>query len=290
MGGSKMTAINTNTMNFTITFRTKFEKLLNDENRPVVLATFKQFCNLDSKTTIARDVLWDLTYSESSALRALNQLCLNPAIISAENTLKLRDELRYQYEKLHIGYLTSYIPEEYASAFNALSKKTDTIIASVIYDATMYYFRFGDVNRTLFLLNSDKENFFFGGIRELGFSAVEADYLKPYHMQIHDFIKAIYDFNILTQKKADGHHEDSHEFASNYRRVIAENVIMHRDIFTAFTHSDDLNVLPAIANLGFDLNEVMVKKENIHNLIIAIDEKEKAEAKLLEAYNSLNCN
>lgn len=297
-----MTTLNTNSMNTTISFRTKFSKLLNDETRPIVLQAFKHFCNIDAQTTTARDILWDLTYSETSSLEALKLLGLNQELFAVENILKLRSELRYQYEKLHKDYFTSYIPEECISAFNNMAQKTDTIVASVIYDASMYYIQFGDIDRTLFLLSNDKENFFFGGIRELGFSSTEAEYLKPYHMSIHDFLKFLNDLHTSTKASLD---ENSSELPFNYeevgttaeevindtsefRRVIAENVVMHRDIFTIFSHSGDLNVLPTIANLGFNLNEVMSKKEKIHNYIVAIEEKEKAEAKLLEAHMNLN--
>lgn len=184
---------NINSKNTTFTFRTKFEKLVSDENRPAIEAAFEKFCSLDPETTVARDILWDLTYNPEVSFEALQELGLNQEIISPENVSKLRDELRHQYKKRYNSFLAVDVSEECIPAFEALSKKAGPIVASVVNELCSYRMLGYDVPRALFLLSSDKENFFFGGICEVGFAPKEAEYLKPFHMEIHNLLKAMYD-------------------------------------------------------------------------------------------------
>lgn len=75
---------------------------------------------------------------------------------------------------------------------------------------------------------------------------------------------------------------------SGFRRVYAEAILMHKDIFASFVKDDNMNALLEIGRLGFDLNEVMAKKEKIYNLISALQEKEKAEFLMSLAVRELN--
>lgn len=184
---------NNNSKNTTFTFRTKFEKLVNDENRPIIVAAFEKFCSIDPETTVARDILWDLTYNFGVSCRTLENLGLTQEIISPENVTKLRDELRHQYEKLNKGYLTVDAPDECIPAFEDLTKNAGPIVASVVYERCSYRILRDDLPHTLFLLNSEFENYYFGGIRDTGFGYQEAEYLRPFSKQIHNLLKAMYD-------------------------------------------------------------------------------------------------
>lgn len=313
-----MTTMNTNTMNTTFTFRSKFEKIVSDENRPVIEATFEKFCNFDPTTTYARNLLWDLTYNPEVASATLQDLGLNHEIIAPENVCKLRDELRYQYEKLHNGYLAVNVSEDRIPAFEALSKKAGPIVASLVNELCLQRLYGSDVPRTLHLLKSEKENFFFGGICDVGFMPIEAEYLKPFHMQIHDLLKAMYDAHqeaarntplsgldsiikdagielpfyvseipatapLETPAEASNEAQDKQpaetpneaqgkqpvETNLGFKALTPDAILEHKDVFTAFVESSDMNILLKIGNLGFDLNNVIAKKEAIRKVLEA---------------------
>lgn len=329
--------------NTTFTFRSKFEKLVNDENRPIIVAAFEKFCNIDPETTVARDILWDLTYNPEVSSKALQELGLNQEIISPENVSKLRDELRHQYEKIHKGYLVVDVSEEYIPAFEALSKKAGPIVASVVNELCSYRMLGYDVPRALFLLSSDKENFFFGGICEVGFTSKEAEYLKPFHMQIHDLLKAMYDrkqdasrntplsgldsiikdagielpfivgeetqeaveplnevpqvavepetlvkapVEAAAETSNEAQAEQPDEVNSGFKPLTPEEILENKDVFTTFVESSDMNILPQIGNLGFDLNKVIAKKEAIGKVLEAHAKMEEVN-KLLQEIEDL---
>ena len=180
--------------NTNFTFRSKFEKLLNDKNRPIFVAAFEKFFKLTPDS--ARDLLWRMTYNmEVTAVAALVELGLNQEIISSEKIPCLRNELRHQYEVANPNFLGVTVPVECQEAFDALLNHTDPIVANIVFEHCMsrLYVEEGYMNRILFLLNSDKENNFFGGIRSLQFAPDESFYLKPYHLLIHDLLKALYE-------------------------------------------------------------------------------------------------
>lgn len=68
-----------------------------------------------------------------------------------------------------------------------------------------------------------------------------------------------------------------------FKSLNAEEIMVHKDAFASFAKDYDLNILVQIGQLGFDLNEVMAKKDTISNLLKAIESLEKAEAKVLAA-------
>lgn len=301
-----MTTMNTNTMNTTFTFRSKFEKIVSDENRPVIEAAFEKFCNFDPATTDARNLLWNLTYNPEVASATLHDLGLSHEIIAPENVCKLRDELRYQYERLHNGYLTVNVSEDRIPAFEALSKKAGPIVASLVNELCLQRLYGSDVPRTLYLLKSEKENFFFGGICDVGFMPIEAEYLKPFHMQIHDLLKAMYDSQQEATRNTpligldsiikdagmelpfyvselpattpietpveipnEAQDEQPAETNSGFKALTPDAILEHKDVFTAFVESGDMNILLKIGSLGFDLNNVIVKKEAISKVLEA---------------------
>lgn len=311
-----MTTMNNHNESTTITFRSKFEKLLSDENRPAIEAAFEKFCNIDPETTVARDILWDLTYNPEVSFEALQKLGLNQEIISPENVSKLRDELRHQYEKLHNGYLTVDVSDECIPAFEALSKKASPITASMVNELCSYRLHGRDVPRALFLLKSDKENFFFGGICDIGFNTKEAEYLKPFHMEIHNLLKAMYDCQQDASKNTpldklgsmvkeagielpfdmgkdpkeasnEAQAEQPVEADFGFRPLTPEGILEHKDVFTAFIESCDMNLLLQIGRFGFDLNKVISKKEAISK-VLEVDAKRREVDQLLQQVATLN--
>jgi len=73
----------------------------------------------------------------------------------------------------------------------------------------------------------------------------------------------------------------------SFKSLTAEEIMAHKDAFASFVKDADLNILVQIGQLGFDLNEVMAKKDAISNLLKAIESKKKAEAKVLAATKSM---
>lgn len=317
------TTMNINTMPAPFTFRSKFEKIVTDENRSIITAAFQKFCSFTSDS--ARDFLWRLSYDTDDASIALSELDLTPEIISYEKISCLRNELRYQYEKLvRPNFLDVEIHEECQEAYTALVNHTDVIVANIVFEhcKSRQYTDVEYMSRLLFLLKSDKENNHFGGIRSLHFSLEAAAYLKQFHIQIHDLMKAMYDhyqaqcgpspkncpfegldalvedagmdlpfeFKDPSEKKVSSviQEEQPVQVSSGFKPLTSDEVLAHKDVFASFLEGNDMNMLLGIAQFGFDLNMVMAKKRAIANLLEAIKMKEKADAYLVEATEFMN--
>lgn len=353
-----MTNSNNNT-----TFRSKFEKeFVTDENRPVIEAAFKKFCSLDPNTTDALYILWDLTYDPKVSSATLQKLGLNAEIIPPEKVSKLRSVLQYKYGQLHAGYFTSDVSEECKAAFEALSKNADSIVAAVVNNHCFYRMYLDDLDRTLGLLENPLENKFFGGLRMLGFTWKEAVYLKPFHIEIYNLLKAMcvhrqndnsamntpfvklgdfiegdwselpFTFREETQVAVEpetlveapveapadttvqapveapieapngAQAEQPAETNSGFKALTPDAILEHKDVFTTFMKSSDMNLLPQIGKLGFDLNKVISKKEAISKVLEAsakMDEvnkllqeiedlKESSKSTMFEASKALN--
>ncbi len=193
-------AINTSAINF----RTKFSKhIQSDVEHDVFVSAFKKFINLDEKTAI--DILWRLTYNPYS--EALWTITLDPETIASEMTAALRNELRYQYAQHHPDFLEAEVPEECMDACSLVSFNTDSITAYVVYNHcnSVLYLDETSIQRILFLLSSDKENQYFGGLRSLNFNVEEAEYLKPYKTQIYTLLNVMYEL-----RKSEGRYNSNH--------------------------------------------------------------------------------
>jgi len=311
--------------NATFTFRSKFEKLLDDENRTIFIGAFEKFC--DMNPDYARKLLWHLTYeTDPDAINVtLSKLDLSLEVISSDKISTLRNELRFQYEQLQPDFLKVDVPEECQDVFVALKNRTDAIVASIVYEhcQNRMYLDQDALNRILFLMSSDKENYQFGGIRELQFYTEETAYLLPFHAQIHDMFKALSDhyqnqcgtasknlpFEGLARQLEDAGMELPFDVEplqevlsevaneelqsmpvaeepvsdSGFKPLTLEAILPHKDLFASFVKDSDLNILFQIGQLGFDLNQVMAKKDILTNLLKAIEKKLKAEADLVKA-------
>ena len=281
-----------------IKFRSKFEKLLNDENREAVTAIFAKFCSLEFYSAL--DILWRLTYNPDAS-EALEELGLNAEV---EIVFPLRNELRHQYEKIHGEFSGAIIyGAGIKEPYEALKNASDAITAYVVYEHCVKAIYTANVERTLYLLGSSEEKNFFGGIRSMQFNKKEAEFLKSYHLAIHSLFKAmceednlivkenkVYDENVFeeelddaveeayceVQKKlmqteevsAETPTEEPAKPTSKYKPLTPEEILAHKAEFSAFIESEgDLNLLVKIGQYGFDVNVVYTKLELIKEFL-----------------------
>ena len=318
------------------TYRNKFEKLItSNEERQIFTAAFNNFFGLAPNK--ACHFLWELTFNANVARKALQEIGLNSENMSSEMILSIRNELRHQYNQLRPGFLeVSGIPDECQIAFKALKKRTDDIVANVVYHHCTYRLDEDELymNNLFALLSSDKDNKYFGGISSLYFGRLEADYLKPLHSLIHDLLKEMYahhqkqtfvsqplnapfaELDKMLQEKgfeipfnlAETPAEVQEEIPgkvpadSVFKAITLENILDHKDVFSAFVINHDMNSLSELSNLGFDLNQVVSKEKAIFKLLKAVEArdaaakalakatqmKEEADATLLEATKALS--
>lgn len=214
--------------NTNITFRTKFEKIVNDDNREALQKAFQQFCNLETDKAIY--LLWRLGITSNSvkdgtdatlmyAAQFLTNFGLDTEAIELENLDLLRSELRYQYEQKNLNFLQLNTWDETCqSAYDELKKKTDSIVAYVMYIRCVERVYIYGVENVLRLLGAGEENKYFGGIRSLNFKWHEANYLKPYHEQIYKLLKAMHEY----RKKDEAEKEKNCTFTKHTDVLIEE--------------------------------------------------------------------
>lgn len=302
------------TINFN--FRSKFKKLLTEDIKSSdILDAFAKFCSLGPDTV--SNLLWYLTYSENSAVITFNTLGLDFECIPA---IQLRNELRHQYNIIHPGFLTIELTsQEVREAYETLKAKTDLIVSNVVYHhcCSKKFLTEYEITRIIYLLSSDDDKNFFGGIRSLGFTKDESLYLKPFHEEIGNLFKALYDANQqnsknlpfkdvqqfvtttsteasvenqaetsvkgqveVSAKNSELPIESSHEEAeqdsvtplstTSFRQLTAVAILANADTFTSFAKGNDFNSLTSLVTAGFDLNQVMSKKEKISNFLDAV--------------------
>lgn len=174
-----------------IIFRNKFEKLLTDDNRASITSVFRRFCGFDEKEAIQH--LWRLT-TGFRFIDTLDELDLSIDFVG--DLTAFRNELRYQYNLRHPNFLDIHAPDYCKTAFDALKNKSDEIVAMIVYRHCKTHAKLdtSEIERTLYLLASDKEDFRLGGIRNLSsdMKADEARYLLPYSEQIGDLLIALH--------------------------------------------------------------------------------------------------
>lgn len=274
-------------------FRTKFKKLISAENYIYVNRAFEEFCNLSSCE--ARERLWRLTYSSQSAVAEIAKLNLTLSIIPPVNFMAFRNELRFQYEEIYPYLLKPSMDAKIEPAYSTLVAKTDKVVASNIFDHCHAIMQTGeDIGRILFLLKSEKDTNYFGGIRSLNFNMDEAEYLKPYHIEIHNLLASMKDFfendvpfhmekeeddeneeveaQISEEECNESHEEKPNEILKKFKLITPEELLIHRDVFYSYVNGSDMNILLEIGHLGFDLNEVIEKKAKIQSFLYAAED------------------
>lgn len=130
---------------------------------------------LDMEKEEARKFLWNAWCDPASISSGMGL-----ALAEADAQLWV-NELRYQFETL---YPEKTLGSE--KAFQQLSQVTNNFVATEIRGKILEY-GYRDINsirRAGYLLKSDWEKLYFGGLRELGFSKADAERLKEFHEQI----------------------------------------------------------------------------------------------------------
>lgn len=125
--------------------------------------------------------------------------------ISEDLVSPWRDELRYQRSLKHKDFLKIEVSESCQEAYKSLLNATDAIIAVTGYNACYELCQYSskeDIERSLYLLASEKEANFFGGIRSLHFGKAAAIALKGYASQLHDLLEAVWNEQ-LARKNSD---------------------------------------------------------------------------------------
>lgn len=300
-----------------VNFRSKFsKKMLNDENREKVCEIVKDFCRLSP--VVARPHLWKMSYDANTIVEEkFKESGLD--LTSPENIALFRNELRFQYEKLYPEFVCPDLPENFQEAYSDLKDKmVDSVGPYMVWQRIQSLLEKVDndsIERTLFLLNSDKEANYFGGLRSLRFGLKESDYLKPYHLQIHGLLKVMFDYKNHSNEVSDESqpldtsvesqpevqntsspdtvvvtpeeetlvdNTTTEENTSNFKALTALAVLENKDIFEEVVLKNNLNKLIALGSLGFDLNKVMARGEDIR-LLLQVAKQLEAEPVMLKS-------
>ena len=271
-----------------IKLRSKFQNLLTEteqSNISNILSAFERFCQKENDEALS--ILWHLTYHVPYASSVFNIFGLDCESIPA---IQLRNEMRYQYNTIHPGFLDIETKsQEIQEAYDALKNKADVIVSNVVYQQCFsnVFLAEDEISRIIFLLYSSNENYFFGGIRALGFDMDESTYLKQFHEEIGNLFKALCDEHqsnknlpfkdvqqLITVTSAEASVEDQAEVplsTMSFKPLTAEEILKNEDDFICFVKSNNLFYLEVLGKAGFDLNEVMAKRAEISNLIDAIE-------------------
>ena len=192
----------------------KFQEAIKElpkEQQTLLTNAVKAFA-LTINNEICFEVLWMLTYAQKFGmiLRVtpdFNGHCsfgyLKKSVAPAPDqlpesiTLPLREELRYQRKLTHSEFMEFDVPENCQKAFNSLhTTLKDVFTTYAVYNKcyrACCLFSKSEYDRTMFLLNSDKINFRYGGIRSFKFSNRATMYLVRYAEPIATFFKVLWE-------------------------------------------------------------------------------------------------
>lgn len=196
--------------NNNVQFRSKFQKKVADCSDELQLKLQQCTMNFISMNNEAcHEILWSMTYDPANAIKRFGMI-IQPEQVSTEGKeedkepeilipeeliLPWRNELRYQRSIINKNFLVLDVPEGCQAAYQALLDMADPIITVAAYDAcwqVCQYMSQENFERSLYLLRSPKEENFFGGIRSIGFTRLQASYLKPYASQLSNLLEALW--------------------------------------------------------------------------------------------------
>lgn len=246
----------------TINFRTKFSDHIQngDTEYRSLISAFEKFIILDKISAI--DIIWRMSYSPCS--KALYKIGMDPESFPEEFYTSLRNELRYQYEKCHHlpgqisrDFWSEEVPvfEEAIPAFDELAAQSNIIVATIIYQKCHIYLLTAkdveDINRAIYLVGSDQENYHYGGICKIGFKDQEeaANYLKPIHSKIHKLLDAMFNSGRY-QKDSLVHKPFEH----------LDQQIKDKGNDLPFTFGDE-GIDEALANQGYEIQKKVLPEE-----------------------------
>lgn len=195
-----MTAIESSSYNFRNKFKAQIEKF--GLKQSFFESTFDTAMKMSKENF--KTLLWNLSFEESAsnALASLG-LSVNKENFSKELITPLRNELRYQFTVKICNGEDFLIPSfatssEEGKIFDRFSKKfgTDKILVSEIGEIALNFVTCASgehIERTIFLLKSKgRENFQYGGLRNLGLKDYEASALLPKAEALGTFISELY--------------------------------------------------------------------------------------------------
>lgn len=201
---TKRTNATMNTTTDTIKFRSKFVKVIekfSEEKHDRIIKVVVDFKDSSNDAACLKK-LWELTFDYIKGLKGVGIISDDATEdeikeFSEEFTKSFRNELRYQRKNVKHQFMERKIPENCKEAYKALNVATeDAIVAVIVYDACYKLCEYNDeytIENTLSLLSNDEERYYFGGIRKLYFGRNAAIYLKPYVLEIHNLLKALYE-------------------------------------------------------------------------------------------------
>ena len=165
-----------------IQLRNKFLKACpNVETQNQVISECEYLCTLSPEHAI--------TYLWKKFIEAHDP---NENVDSSKFNLMVWRELRSQYTVAHPGFPQVFVPDSCQKSY-ATFAEVNPVVAAVVTNITISYIKrnMPMICRTSFLLNSDKEANYFGGIRELGFSYAESTILKSFISQIREIFDSL---------------------------------------------------------------------------------------------------
>lgn len=288
-----MTTINTNA---TISFRSKFEKFLNDETRPIFAAAFKKFCSFSEEKALT--ILWQFTYKPHEVPFYFEELGLMPEQVSEEMLPVFISELRSQYKKLYPSFCEVTVPDALRETYEVFTNATSVIVSKHVYDrCTRQMYRPDEIEINLSKMVNEKayQETRERAIKFFSFGPVEAQYLHTYRKPLHDFLEKMYELNLLPttrpftntpfaalgdliNKSGMDLPFEYEEPDPKYKALTSEEVRAHKDVFTSFVKYSDFSALSQLNLLGFDLNKVMAKKDAILHFLEIAAKKEEIES------------
>ena len=174
---------------------------------------------ISMSSNMLKKKLWDMSFNESvdGVLKffglSVNEGGDGSKRINPELVLPLRNELRWQYTtNIDKNFLKpSFSLPCYEEAYTKFSKEfgTDQILKSGIITYLEIFLRLDDrslTEKTIFLLKSKKENFIYGGLRNIGMKSYEANLFISKGEVIGNFISECY---LLSEENGGSMMEDN---------------------------------------------------------------------------------
>lgn len=253
--------------------RTKFVKQVNDENLLDKMRETFSFI-LRKREPDALDLLWNLTYNPEQTFELLgykfseecsSDFYLRATYLPKEFITPFRNELRFQYiKKRDPNFSRLKVPQECVVPLREIQNlEMGAVIAAVINSRCVYqttYATAREIERCLFLLRSPIERNFFGGLRALGFSILEAEYLKPLAKKVAHLLEGYYNILQDSEKEEEPLVKFNEETSSSMKTYMAPDLgEMTLELVT--THIEEienfLNACDKLESLEFNPQEVI---------------------------------
>lgn len=167
-----------------MTFRSKTRKRLDDTQLSILEKVI--IAIIAESEYKVEELLWKITYLTRETMESLG---FAPDFDS-EIVVTIRGEIVNQYRIAHPNweYTKKFNQEPYNTELSDLRKAvSDDVILYEIMQKIFYCISYegeGTVKRAIYLLDGTTDEYCFGGLRQMGFTPEEADFLKPYSIEI----------------------------------------------------------------------------------------------------------